>query len=64
MGADRTLLVWEQHENYHPTDMEPSSRWIDRDDDQIADLIDIGNYVLEGMDDAVAFANEMKEIHS
>lgn len=59
MGADRTLLVWEQHDGFRPVDMEPDAVWFDRDDDEIKKLVSIADYVLEGMDAAERFATEM-----
>jgi len=38
MGAERTLFVWEVHENFVPTTMEPSWRWIPRDQAAIDEL--------------------------
>lgn len=59
MGADRTLLIWERHTDFQPVDMEPAAVWFDRDDDEIEKLVTIADYVLEGMDAAERFANEM-----
>jgi hypothetical protein len=52
LGADRTLLVWEQHDDFVPTHSEPECRWIDRDENQIHVLVQLANQVL----DAVATA--------
>jgi hypothetical protein len=38
-GAERTLLGWEQHANGVPVDLEPSWRWIDRDQERIDQLL-------------------------
>lgn len=46
LGAERTLVVWEQHENFVPVADEPLCRWVDRDDDQIAILVRLANEVL------------------
>lgn len=43
LGAERTLLVWEQHLDFVPVNAEPECRWIDRDEDQIAILIGFAN---------------------
>lgn len=61
MGADRTLLIWEHHEGFSPVDMEPESRVITRDDDEIERLVTIANIVLGGMDAAERFRNELGE---
>lgn len=49
MGADRTLFVWEVHENFVPTTMEPSYRWIPRDQAAIDDLRVKADILLEFM---------------
>lgn len=61
IGADRTLLIWEHHAGFQPVAMEPESVWVDRDDGKIADLIEIANIVLDGMDVAEAFRKELSE---
>ncbi|WP_420898084.1 YqaJ viral recombinase family protein [Cryobacterium mannosilyticum] len=43
LGAERTLLVWEQHKDFVPVNPEPECRWIERDDDQIAILVGYAN---------------------
>jgi hypothetical protein len=45
LGAERTLVVWEHHEDFVPTG-EPECRWVDRDDDQIAILIGLAEELL------------------
>lgn len=62
MGADRTLFVWEQHDNFVPTEMEPHSQWIDRDDTRIADLIIIADRVLELMAKAHEFGRSLSYV--
>lgn len=47
LGAERTLLVWEQHENFIPMEDEPRCRWIDRDENEIHILIGLANRVLD-----------------
>ena len=51
LGAERTLLVWEQHHNFVPTNPEPEFRWINRDENQIFQLIQRANSVLEIMNE-------------
>ena len=46
LGADRTLLVWEEHLDFVPVNAEPECRWIERDEDQIAILIGFANDLL------------------
>lgn len=49
LGAERTLLVWEHHENFVPVSEEPQCRWIDRDDNEIHMLVGLASRVLEVM---------------
>jgi hypothetical protein len=46
LGAERTLVVWEQHEDFVPVNAEPECRWVDRDDTEISTLIPLANEVL------------------
>lgn len=46
LGAERTLLVWEQHDNFVPVGAEPKSRWIDRDENEIHMLVSLADRVL------------------
>jgi len=39
MDARKNFLVWEQHSQFIPISLEPESRWIDRDDDEINRLV-------------------------
>ncbi|MGO3885282.1 MAG: YqaJ viral recombinase family protein [Mycetocola sp.] len=47
LGAERTLVVWEQHTNFVPVAEEPLCRWIDRDDAQIAGLVGLANSLID-----------------
>lgn len=47
LGAERTLLVWEQHSDFVPTHPTPECRWIERDDTEIASLVLLANRVLD-----------------
>ena len=47
LGAERTLLVWEQHRDFVPVDDEPRFRWIDRDDNEIHILLGLVQRVIE-----------------
>lgn len=38
LGAERTLFVWEEHQDFVPKG-DPQFRWIDRDDDEIKKLL-------------------------
>lgn len=48
LGAERTLVVWEQHRDFVPVD-EPCCQWVDRDDDQIAQLVGLANQMLAAL---------------
>ncbi|MFC4243160.1 YqaJ viral recombinase family protein [Gryllotalpicola reticulitermitis] len=45
LGAERTLFVWEQHEEFVPVG-EPECRWVDRDDDAIEVLIGLAGQLV------------------
>lgn len=47
LGAERTLLVWEEHKDFVPIGAEPQCRWIDRDEDQIAILVGFANQLID-----------------
>lgn len=49
MGAQRTLLVWEQHDHFVPLGP-PQTRWIERDDRAIARLVELADHALEILD--------------
>jgi hypothetical protein len=49
LGADRTLLVWEQHSDFIPVDGDPLCRWIERDDNEIHMLVGLANRLLEAI---------------
>ena len=36
LGAERTLVVWEEHDGFVPSDDEPRCAWVDRDEAEIA----------------------------
>jgi hypothetical protein len=52
LGADRTLVVWEQHDNFVPVAAEPECRWVERDDNEIYVLVGLANRLLELMSGA------------
>lgn len=47
LGAERTLLVWEQHDDFVPVDAEPQCRWIERDDNEIHALVHLAGRVIQ-----------------
>lgn len=46
LGAERTLVVWEQHANFVPIEAEPRVRWVDRDDNEIHQLVGLADKLL------------------
>jgi|GEM_PF-2823261 len=50
LGAERTLVVWERHENYVPVDLEPSWQWVKRDQHEIDALVTRAAELLEFFD--------------
>jgi hypothetical protein len=48
LGAERTLVVWEQHDGFVPVG-EPQCRWVDRDESQVAMLVRLANLLLEAI---------------
>lgn len=49
VGAERTLVVWEQHRDFVPVDGEPKTRWVDRDEDEIHRLVHLADQLLQLM---------------
>jgi len=49
LGAERTLVVWEEHKNFVPVAADPHCRWVDRDDTEIATLVILANQLLRAM---------------
>ncbi|MEP6478547.1 MAG: YqaJ viral recombinase family protein [Rhodoglobus sp.] len=46
LGAERTLVVWEQHDDFVPTNAEPECRWVERDDNEIHVLVGLADRLL------------------
>lgn len=46
LGAERTLMVWERHENFVPVG-DPECRWIDRDENEIARLVSLAGQLID-----------------
>jgi hypothetical protein len=46
LGAERTLVVWEQHRDFVPVSAEPEFRWVERDDNEIHMLVGLANRLL------------------
>jgi hypothetical protein len=47
LGAERTLVVWEQHDDFVPVAAEPKCQWVDRDENEIHILVGLANRMLE-----------------
>jgi hypothetical protein len=47
LGAERTLVVWEQHDQFVPVGAEPECRWVQRDDNEIHVLVGLANRLLD-----------------
>lgn len=47
IGADRTLVVWEEHDAFIPVDDEPRSVWVDRDEAEIAALVHLATALID-----------------
>lgn len=45
LGADRTLVVWEEHRDFVPVG-EPRVQWVDRDENEIAQLVWMANQLI------------------
>ncbi|AAT88323.1 recombinase [Leifsonia xyli subsp. xyli] len=54
LGAERTLFVWEQHDGFVPVHDEPTCRWVDRDDAEIARLLALAGDLIELLRQATA----------
>ncbi len=46
LGAERTLVVWEQHDSFVPVGAEPECRWVDRDENEIHRLVGLADQLL------------------
>ncbi|MGO3146334.1 MAG: YqaJ viral recombinase family protein [Leucobacter sp.] len=46
LGAERTLMVWEQHEDFVPTG-DPQFRWVDRDESEIERLVTLAGSLID-----------------
>jgi len=47
LGAERTLMVWEQHVDFVPVHTEPQCQWVERDDNEIHVLVGLANRLLD-----------------
>lgn len=49
LGAERTLVVWEQHDDFVPVSGVPETRWVDRDENEIHRLVQLADLLLAAM---------------
>ena len=47
LGAERTLITWEEHDGFVPIDEEPKCAWIERDDVEIARLVRLATSLID-----------------
>ncbi|MEJ1154990.1 YqaJ viral recombinase family protein [Microbacterium marmarense] len=47
LGAERTLVVWEEHNDFVPVSDEPRCVWIDRDEREIAKLVSLATSLID-----------------
>ncbi len=47
LGAERTLFVWEEHDDFVPLHDEPKCLWIDRDEREIAKLVGLATELID-----------------
>ncbi len=47
LGAERTLVVWEEHDGFVPVEDQPRCAWVDRDESEIARLVDLATALID-----------------
>jgi hypothetical protein len=47
IGAERTLVAWEEHDGFVPVDDEPRCAWVERDDAEIAKLVRLATALID-----------------
>ena len=47
LGAERTLVAWEQHDGFVPVGDEPRCAWVDRDEAEIAKLVRLATALID-----------------
>ncbi len=47
LGAERTLVVWEEHDGFVPVADEPRCAWVDRDDREIRTLVGLATELID-----------------
>ena len=49
LGAERTLVVWERHDDFVPVHADPECRWVDRDENEIHRLRVLADQLLTAL---------------
>ncbi len=47
LGAERTLVAWEEHDGFVPVDDEPRCAWVDRDEVEIGRLVQLATSLID-----------------
>lgn len=47
LGAERTLVAWEQHDGFVPVGDEPRCQWVDRDEAEIGKLVRLATALID-----------------
>ena len=47
LEAERTLVVWEEHDGFVPVDDEPRCAWVERDDTEISKLVALATSLID-----------------
>ena len=47
LGAERTLVAWEEHDGFVPVDDEPRCAWVDRDEAEIGTLVRLATTLID-----------------
>ena len=47
LDAERTLVVWEEHDGFVPVDDEPRCAWVERDDTEIGKLVALATSLID-----------------
>ncbi len=47
LGAERTLVTWEEHAAFVPVQDEPRCEWVDRDETEIAKLVQLATSLID-----------------
>ncbi|MDZ8171822.1 YqaJ viral recombinase family protein [Microbacterium xanthum] len=47
LGAERTLVAWEQHDDFVPIHDEPRCQWVDRDEVEIGKLVTLATALID-----------------